>query len=123
MRIGELAERTGASVRSLRYYEQQGMLTSERSASGQRHYDDRAVDRVLLIRQFFAAGMNSKVIAELLPHIKAPGERCPPALLRRLTAERDRIDAQAKELDRVRRTLEGLIEATQEAMRGPRPRT
>lgn len=123
MRIGELAERTGASVRSLRYYEQQGMLTSERSASGQRHYDGRAVERVLLIRQFFAAGMNSKAIAELLPHIKDPGERCPPALLRRLTAERDRIDAQADELARVRRTLDGLINATQEAMHGTRART
>ena len=123
MRIGELAKRTGASVRSLRYYEQQGMLSSERSASGQRHYDERAVDRVLSIRQFFAAGMNSKAIAELLPHIKEPGERCPPALLRRLTAERDRIDAQAEELARARQTLDGLINATQEAMRGTRPRT
>ncbi|MFI7132248.1 MerR family DNA-binding transcriptional regulator [Nonomuraea sp. NPDC050153] len=36
MRIGDLAKRTEASVRSLRYYEEQGMLSSQRSASGQR---------------------------------------------------------------------------------------
>ncbi|MGH3121741.1 MAG: MerR family DNA-binding transcriptional regulator, partial [Streptosporangiaceae bacterium] len=34
MRIGELASKTGASVRSLRYYEQQGLLAAERSPSG-----------------------------------------------------------------------------------------
>ncbi|WP_067962662.1 MerR family transcriptional regulator [Nocardiopsis trehalosi] len=117
MRIGELAERTGASVRSLRYYEQQGMLSSERSASGQRHYDEAAVDRVLLIRQLFAAGMNSTAIAELLPHVAPCGRRCPPQVLRRLTAELDRIDARAEELARTRRILHGMVEATREAMR------
>ncbi|MFC4563416.1 MerR family transcriptional regulator [Nocardiopsis mangrovi] len=120
MRIGELAERTGVSVRSLRYYEKQGMLSSQRSASGQRHYDEHGVSRVLLIRQFFSAGMNSKTIAALLPHVKDPGERCPPAVLRQLTAELDRIDAQAEEIARARRTLADLIRATQEAMRATR---
>ncbi|RCV49604.1 MerR family transcriptional regulator [Marinitenerispora sediminis] len=117
MRIGDLAERTGASVRSLRYYEKQGMLSSERSASGQRHYGEDAVSRVLLIRQFFSAGMNSKTIAALLPHIK-DGERCPPEVLRQLTAELHRLDAQADELARARQTLDGMVKATQEAMRG-----
>lgn len=31
MRIGELSKRTGVSPRSLRYYEEQGLLTSSRS--------------------------------------------------------------------------------------------
>ena len=38
MRIGELAARSGVSVRALRYYEEQDLLISTRSASGQRHY-------------------------------------------------------------------------------------
>jgi DNA-binding transcriptional MerR regulator len=123
VRIGDLAKRTGASVRSLRYYEEQGMLTSERSASGQRHYDDDAVYRVGLIKQFFAAGMTGKAITALLPHIKDPGERCSAEALRRLIAERDRIDAQAAELARTRHTLNGLIEITQQVMRDGPPRT
>ncbi|MFI0351982.1 MerR family transcriptional regulator [Actinomadura sp. 9N407] len=118
MRIGDLAKRTGASVRSLRYYEQQGMLTSRRSASEQRHYGEDAVVRVLLIKQFFAVGMSGKSIAALLPYIKDTGERCPPAVLRQLTDELGRIDAQAEELARARRTLEGMVKATREAMRG-----
>ncbi len=118
MRIGELAERTGASVRSLRYYEKQGMLSSERSASGQRLYGEDAVGRVALIRRFFSVGMNSTTIAALLPYVKADGGRCPPQVLQRLTAELERIDAQAEELARARRTLDGMVKDTREAMRG-----
>ncbi len=60
MRIGELSQRTGVSQRSLRYYEEQGLLSSSRSDSGQRHYSDAAVQRVSLIRQLFGAGMSSR---------------------------------------------------------------
>lgn len=67
MRIGELATKAGVSVRALRYYEEQQLLTSERSASGQRHYVDSAVDRVRLIQQLYAAGLPSRTIVELLP--------------------------------------------------------
>lgn len=40
MRIGELSKYTGVSPRSLRYYEEQGLLTSSRSDAGQRHYSE-----------------------------------------------------------------------------------
>lgn len=58
MRIGELAVRVGVSVRALRYYEEQHLLVSERSPSGQRQYQDDAVDRVQLIQRHYgqAAG-------------------------------------------------------------------
>lgn len=118
MRIGELAEQTGVSVRSLRYYEKQGMLSSERSASGQRHYGEGAVSRVVLIQQFFAVGMNSTTIATLLPHITTNGERCPPQILRQLVSELERIDAQAEELARARQTLDGMVKATEQVTRG-----
>ena len=67
MRIGELAEATGASVRSLRYYEQQGLLRSERTGGGQRDYADDAVEYVRLIRCCLRAGLPTKVIAEIMP--------------------------------------------------------
>ena len=43
MIIGELSARSGVSPRSLRYYEQQGLLASTRGDNGYRHYDDEAV--------------------------------------------------------------------------------
>lgn len=107
MRIGELAASTGVSVRSLRYYEEQDLLSSKRSPSGQRHYPDSAVDRVQLIQQLYAAGVSSKSIRDLLPCV-VDGEAT-PELLGRLSAERDRIDGQIGDLVSARNRLDGVI--------------
>src|ERR1700761_7718935 len=96
MRIGELAEKGGVSVRALRYYEEQGLLASRRSPSGQRHYPEPTVDRVRLIQQLYAAGLSSRTILELLPCVEAKVNT--PESRARLAAERDRIDAQIAEL-------------------------
>ena len=107
MRIGELAARTGVSVRSLRYYEQQDLLASERSPSGQRHFPESAVGRVRLIQQLFTAGLPSKSIVDLLPCVV--NGRATPELLDRLSAERDRIDKQIGELVSTRDRLDTVI--------------
>lgn len=107
MRIGELATRTGVSVRSLRYYESQGMLASERSLSGQRHFPESAVDRVQLIQQLYAAGLPSKSILDMLPCVV--DGRATPALLDRLSTERDRIDKQVGDLVNARNRLDTVI--------------
>ncbi|WP_341854096.1 MerR family transcriptional regulator [Brachybacterium sp. GPGPB12] len=65
--IGELSARTGVSARSLRYYEEQDLLTPARTAAGHRRFDAEAVDRVLLVRRLFAAGLTSTEIAPLPP--------------------------------------------------------
>jgi DNA-binding transcriptional MerR regulator len=65
MRIGELAEATGATVRAIRYYEEQGLLQSERTASGQRVYTEDAVEQVRWIRMMLQNGLPSKAIAKL----------------------------------------------------------
>ena len=107
MRIGELAERAAVSVRALRYYEEQGLLTADRSASGQRHYAEAAVERVRLIQQLYAAGLTSRTIADLLPCVDA-GVSTPQSRAR-LAAERDRIDAQIAELVQTRDRLDEVI--------------
>jgi DNA-binding transcriptional MerR regulator len=107
MRIGELATRAGVSVRALRYYEEQDLLASERSPSGQRHYPDSAVGRVRLIQQLYAAGLSSKSIAELLPCV-VNGEAT-PELLDRLSAERDGINRQIGDLVSARDRLDTVI--------------
>ncbi|WP_194894691.1 MerR family transcriptional regulator [Catenulispora pinisilvae] len=119
MRIGDLAQRTGVSVRSLRYYEQQGLLASTRTAGGQRDYPEAAVDRVIRIQEMFAAGVPSRVLAELLPCIHdadgTPNATATPWLTETLTAERDRIDAAIKDLRRTRALLDEVIGTAQGA--------
>ena len=107
MRIGDLAARTGVSVRSLRYYEKQELLASERSPSGQRHFQESAVDRVQLIQQLYAAGLPSRSILDLLPCVVHG--RATPELLDRLSAERDRIDRQISDLVSTRNRLDTVI--------------
>ncbi|WP_314172107.1 MerR family transcriptional regulator [Streptomyces winkii] len=119
MRIGELATRTGVSVRSLRYYEEQSLLTSERSPSGQRHYPESAVGRIQLIQQLYAAGLSSKAIVDLLPCVV--DGNATPELLDRLSAERDRIDGQITELVGARDRLDSVITAATSNLLTGRP--
>nr|WP_241987713.1 MULTISPECIES: MerR family transcriptional regulator [unclassified Cryobacterium] len=110
VRIGELARVTGASPRSLRYYEEQHLLSSNRSTSGQRLYTDAARERVLLIQRLYQAGLCSSTIAELLPCITDPAARTP--LLRdRLISERARISAQVDSLGETLVSLDAVVGA------------
>lgn len=109
MRIGELAERTGASVRSLRYYEEQGLLGPERSTSGQRHYPEAAVDHVALLRRLYGAGLTSRVIAELMPCTYAPSVENSDEAFERMLAEREKLNAHIDELRTTLRALDDVI--------------
>ncbi|MFJ2261696.1 MerR family transcriptional regulator [Streptomyces sp. NPDC087844] len=108
MRIGELAERAGVSVRSLRYYEEQKLLTSTRSASGQRHYTNDDIERVRFLQNLYAAGLSSRTIAELLPCVDSPSEDNQDAALDRMDQERDRLTTHIAELVQARDALDQL---------------
>ncbi|MBB2937558.1 DNA-binding transcriptional MerR regulator [Amycolatopsis bartoniae] len=118
MKIGELARRTGVSERSLRYYEQQGLLTADRTPGGHRDYPERAVDRVIRIQELFAAGLHSRKIASLLPCLRdtdgGPAETATPRLVEELTAERARIDRLIAGLHTTREVLDEVIDAASE---------
>ncbi|MFZ4271691.1 MerR family transcriptional regulator [Streptomyces arboris] len=116
MRIGELAKAAGVSVRSLRYYEEQGLLTSTRSPSGQRHFREADIDRVGFIQRLYAAGLSSRTIMELLPCVDAPSEATSDAAMERMGQERERLSAHIEELIRTRDALDVLM-ATNRAHR------
>ena len=107
MRIGDLAAATGVSTRALRYYEEQGLLVSLRSAGGHRRYASDAVERVRWIQRLFAAGLSSSAILDLPPC--EPAGLDVDATLLRLIAARDRIDGRMRELAGTRDSLDGLI--------------
>ena len=119
MRIGELAARTGVSVRALRYYEEQSLLASVRSPGGQRLYPDGAVDRVRLIRELYAAGLSSRTILGILPCVVTG--QVTPELLDRLSTERDGIDGRIRELTATRDRLSTIIATSAASLRAGRP--
>lgn len=65
MRIGELAKAAGVSPRSLRYYEQRGLLRARRQDNGYREYDASAVTRVHNIRTLLDTGLKADEIRAL----------------------------------------------------------
>lgn len=107
MRIGEVAHKAGVSTRALRYYEEQGLLESERTSSGQRVYSASAVERVLLLQQLFTAGLSSRTILQLLPSIDAGYG--PPEVFELMETERARITAAIAEMTAARDALDRMI--------------
>lgn len=67
LHIGEVAERVGLSLRTVRYYEEQGLFQpAGRTDGGFRLYTDREVDRLLLIKQMKPLGFTVQQMRELL---------------------------------------------------------
>ncbi|MFI5912560.1 MerR family transcriptional regulator [Dactylosporangium sp. NPDC051541] len=116
MRIGDVAQATGVSVRALRYYDEQGLLAPVRSLSGQRQYADGAVERVHLIQTLFAAGLSSRSILSLLPCVDA-NENTPESRAV-LQTERGRIDEQIARLLEARDRLDAVIAETESPTNG-----
>jgi DNA-binding transcriptional MerR regulator len=109
MRIGELAERSGVSIRSLRYYEEQGLITSERSPSGQRHFQDGDVERILFLQRLYAAGLSSRTILDLLPCVDSPSFDHSRAALERMAQEREKLSSHISDLINARDALDAVM--------------
>lgn len=70
MQIGDVADRTGLSLRSVRHYEDVGLLPpAERSPGGFRLYDQAAVQRLLVVKQMKPLEFTLEEMRELLDHV------------------------------------------------------
>jgi DNA-binding transcriptional MerR regulator len=125
MQIGELAERSGASIRMLRYYEEQGLLSPVRTASGYRLYSESDIDRVARIRCLMSAAVPAGVAAQTLTflldgHAVLPD---PPAERRRLAqtlqGELDALSEKIAALQQSRELLAGIVADVRSAAVGP----
>ncbi len=107
--IGELSARSGVATSALRYYEQQGLIGSERTIGNQRRYHRATLRRVGFVRSAQRVGLTLEEIAEALGTL--PEGRTPTkADWSRLSRTwRPRIDAQIERLQRLRDKLDGCI--------------
>ncbi|MFM9609294.1 MerR family transcriptional regulator [Streptomyces niveiscabiei] len=74
MKIGEAARKVGAPARMLRYYEQQGLIESSRSANGYRDYSEDQVEHARHVRALVEAGLSTRMIKIVLD-IEAPSNQ------------------------------------------------
>ena len=110
LRTGELAERAGVNVQTLRYYERRGLLAAPaRRPSGQRQYPEAAVGRLRTIKAAQRLGFTLAEIEELLDlseHRRGTGE-----LRRRAQVKVAEIDARIDQLAQMRQALVAVLAA------------
>ncbi|MFI6923648.1 MerR family transcriptional regulator [Nonomuraea spiralis] len=115
MKIGTLSAETGVSPRLLRYYEEQGLLTSYRAEGGHRRYDLDAPVVVRRIRTLLAAGLPTRVIKDVLPCASGSGEVLDACTLDQLRGRLTGLDEQLAELTATRQALSAILTATERA--------
>ncbi len=107
--IGEVARRGGIAASALRFYEQRGLIASERAGSGHRRYPRPVLRRIAFIVFAQRIGLTlDEIGVELarLPPERAPTRRDWSRLARTWTS---RIDQRIAELERLRRGLTECI--------------
>ena len=141
MRIGQLAQSTGVSPDTIRYYEKIGLLpAARRRESGYREYPDGAGNRVRVIRNAVQLGFPLKEIAKVLRVRDAGGAPCQQvrdyaqALVAQIAQRIGELETEKQALvgmirhwdDRLARTSPGarahLLEGDAIPVRVPRPR-
>jgi MerR family transcriptional regulator, redox-sensitive transcriptional activator SoxR len=107
--IGQVSERTGVSISALRYYEQEGLIASQRTTGGQRRFARDVIRRVSFVRITQQVGLNLEEIKNALGGL--PNDRTPTkADWARLAASwRPLLDARVAILVRLRDNLDSCI--------------
>lgn len=110
MQIGEAASASGVSVRSLRYYEDEGLIVPGRCSNGYRDYCRSTIDRVLAIRSLLESGLPVRLVKAALPHLTDGPEADPdPLFLHEVESYRDRLAARIAALTAQQSALDAYL--------------
>jgi DNA-binding transcriptional MerR regulator len=108
IRIGELAARTGRSVHTIRWYEQQGLLPPVPRLGAHRIYSNRHVEWLELMERLRGSGIS---VAELRRYTSLAQRGAPAAEATRevLLAHRRRVEESITQWQRALRIIDGKI--------------
>ncbi|MFF5293895.1 MerR family transcriptional regulator [Paractinoplanes globisporus] len=122
MRVGELARRTGTTVRALRYYEAAGLVVPRRLGNGYREYEPIAVRLVQQIRELTALGLS---VDETRPFVESLAEgRDADVCAAAVATYRSAIDGLQERIGRLTAQRDGLhdrLDAAAGRVRPPAP--
>ncbi len=109
MNIGTIADKSGVSAKSIRYYESIGLIApATRSASGYRTYASADLQVLLFIRRARQVGFSIEDIGELLALWRRP-ERASADVRSIADRHRRAVEAKIAELSGLRDTLDAMI--------------
>lgn len=105
--IGEVAERSGVSVPTLRFYEERGLIASTRSAGNQRRYERLVLRRVAVVRAGQRFGLSLAEIGSALATL--PPDR-PPTKRDWARLSRSWHEALTERIEALTRVRDGLTD-------------
>ncbi len=106
--IGEIAHRSGVAASALRFYEDQGLIRSRRTAGNQRQYQRSALRRIAFVQAAQRVGLSLETIGEALATVPETGPTA--ADWKRLSASwRPLIDERIQLLQSLRDDLDSCI--------------
>lgn len=110
MLIGDVAERAGVSIKTLRYYEVVGVIdTAARTLGGYRDYDEAVLERLRFIRSAQAVGLTLGEIREVVA-FRERGESPCAHVLGLLETHAAEVDRRIRELRNLRLELGALAQ-------------
>ena len=107
--IGALADRSGAATSAIRYYDELGLLRSERTTGGHRVFPRHALRRLALIRVAQRLGLSLEEIATALADLPVEHAATKADWARLSKAWRGRLDARIADLESLRDDLTSCI--------------
>lgn len=111
MRIGEVSRRSGVSPRSLRYYEQLGLIDSERESNGYRRYDGVAVERAVVIHMLFEMDFSREIVTSVLACTGDAPAEAHDALAVQLARVREDLSTRIETLMATRHRIDDFLDA------------
>ncbi|MFE8148992.1 Cu(I)-responsive transcriptional regulator [Brenneria goodwinii] len=110
MNIGDVAKKTGLTSKTIRFYEEKGLLTAPlRSENGYRSYSVHHIEELTLLRQARQVGFNLDECKELVALFNDPLRRSADVKARTLQKVTE-IEVQIEELRAMRQRLLALAE-------------
>lgn len=110
MKIGQLADRTGVSTKTIRYYEDLGVLPPpDRAPNGYRKYTPAVAERIAFIQDAQSAGLSLLEIQMIL-ELRDSGESTCGHVIESLESQLAEVDRQMDELQRTRSRLSEIVD-------------
>ena len=115
LKIGQVAEKSGLPVKTIRYYEEIGLLAPnvQRSDSGYRLFDAKVLNRLAFIKRAQSLGLSLHEIDTILS-VHDDGQLPCGTVRTQLQAKLTDIQAQIEALETLRDELQGVLSAWQE---------
>lgn len=114
LKIGEVASASGLPVKTIRYYEEIGLLTPTvgRSESGYRLFDEQVLNRLAFIKRAQALGLSLSEIQQILG-VHDQGQLPCGEVKQHLEAKVEAINAQIEALETLKAELNGILSGWQ----------